>query len=79
MVFAYSGVNMQDTHRKQDQALRALCIEIARGDIGGDRFTQLLLEAGVYLDDVEWEFANRLLGRSDQLRTLALDFSLSAQ
>jgi hypothetical protein len=50
-----------------------LCVEIAKGDIGGERFNRLLLEAGVRLDDVEWEYANRLLGRSDRL----LDFSVS--
>jgi len=57
----------------------ALCIEIAKGDIGGERFNQLLLETGVYLDDVEWEYANRLLGKSDQLRTLAYDQAVAAQ
>lgn len=65
--------------RKEEQALRALCIEIAKGDIGGDRFNQLLIEAGVYLDEVEWECANRLLGRSDQLRTLATDSIVAVQ
>jgi hypothetical protein len=62
-----------------ERTLIDLCIEIAKGDIGGDRFNQLLLEAGVYLDDVEWEFANRLLGRSDQLQTMATDFAVCVQ
>ena len=69
---------MQD-FQKAERILMALCIEIAKGDIGGERFNQLLLETGVYLDDVEWEYANRLLGRSDQLRTLAYDQPVAAQ
>jgi len=62
-----------DNIREEERALRALCIEIAKGDIGGERFNQLLIEAGVHLDDVEWDFANRLLGRSDRLLALTCD------
>ena len=70
---------MHNTHQKSERALRALCIEIAKGDIGGERFNRLLVEAGVYLDEVEWEYANRLLGRSDHLMAMATIFSASAQ
>ena len=70
---------MQDTFSKNERVLMDLCIEIAKGDIGGDRFNPLLREAGVYLDDVEWEFANRLLGRSDQIQTMATDYAVCVQ
>lgn len=72
---------MQDVEdiRKEERALRALCIEIAKGDIGGDRFNQLLIEAGVHLDDVEWDFANRLLGRSDRLLAYSSDGAVAVQ
>jgi hypothetical protein len=62
-----------------ERTLIELCIEIAKGDIGGDRFNQLLLEAGVSLDDAEWEVANRILGRSDQLQTMATDYAVCVQ
>lgn len=50
-----------------ERLLRDLCIEIAKGQIGGSRFNNLLLETGIQLDENEWETANRLLGRSAQL------------
>lgn len=59
--------------QRQEKVLRELCVEIAKGDIGGDRFTSLLLEIGVYLDDVEWEAANRLIGRSEQLKLMTAE------
>ena len=64
---------------RSERVLIELCIEIAKGDIGGDRFNQLLLEAGVPLDDAEWEVANRILGRSDQLQMMATDFAVCVQ
>ncbi len=57
--------------QRQERVLRDLCIQIALGEIRGERFNELLLEAGVHLDDMEWEFANRLLGQSDQVMNLA--------
>jgi hypothetical protein len=64
---------------RNQRTLIDLCIEIAKGDIGGDRFNRLLIEAGVYLDDIEWEFANRLLGKSDQLQTMATAYASCMQ
>jgi hypothetical protein len=64
--------------QREERALRDLCIAIARGEIGGQRFNELLLDAGVILDDQEWDIANRLLGKSDQMMSLASD-SMSAQ
>ncbi|GEM_PF-4981482 len=53
--------------QRDERVLRDLCIEIAKGEIRGNRFNHLLLEAGVYLDEVEWETANRLLSQSDRI------------
>lgn len=49
----------------RERVLRDLCIEIASGRIGGKKFNDLLIESGIYLDEQEWETANRLLGRSN--------------
>lgn len=57
--------------QKEERILRDLCIAIAKGDIGGDRFNELLLETGVILDEMEWECANKLLGKSDHFTTFA--------
>jgi len=46
-------------------AFRDLCVEIAKGELRGARFTYLLLETGVYLDEMEWDVANKLLGQSE--------------
>ena len=55
---------------RQERILRDLCIEIARGEIRGSRFNELLIATGIYLDDHEWEAANRLLSQSDRLTSL---------
>lgn len=55
---------------RKERALRDLCIEIARGELGGYRFNELLLEVGICLDEREWEMANKLLGKSDQMGSL---------
>ncbi|MBI2083012.1 MAG: hypothetical protein HYT76_05530 [Deltaproteobacteria bacterium] len=51
----------------QERLLRKLCIEIALNQIGGKKFNTLLIESGIYLDDQEWDLANKLLGQSTQL------------
>ena len=55
--------------QREERILRDLCIEIAKGEIGSSRFNELLLETGIYLDEVEWETANRLLSQSDRIMT----------
>ena len=45
--------------------LKELCLEIATGDVGSERFTRLLLETGIILDEKEWDAANRVLTRSE--------------
>ena len=61
--------------QREERVLRDLCIEIAQGDIGGRRFNELLLDAGILLDEDEWRTANRLLGKSDELRHLSEMYS----
>ncbi len=51
---------------KEEQVLRDLCLEIVCDRIGGERFNELLIQSGIYLDDQEWEQANRLLGHSEK-------------
>lgn len=64
---------------RRERALRELCIEIAKGEIGGSRFNHLLIETGIYLDEREWEVANKLLGESDQFLSLAGEASVTPQ
>lgn len=49
------------------QILKELCREIAGGDVSSLRFNSLLLEAGMTLGDDEWDTANRLLGKSEEM------------
>ena len=65
--------------QREERLLRDLCIEIARGEIGGGRFNSLLIEAGIYLDEYEWEIANRLLGQSDRLLSLNSETAVAVQ
>lgn len=52
---------------REERLLRDLCIEIAHERIGGSRFNELLIETGIYLDEWEWDAANRLLGRASRM------------
>ena len=56
--------------QERDRALHELCIVIAQDDICSHRFNYLLLESGVFIDDKEWEAANKLLSLSDRIVTL---------
>lgn len=59
--------------QREERVLRDLCIEIAKGEIGGHRFNELLIETGVFLDEHEWQVANKILGLSDQMSCLGCD------
>ncbi len=61
--------------QREEWALRSLCVAIAKDDIGGDYFNTLLLETGINLDDLEWEMANKILGRSEIYSLLDLPTS----
>ena len=47
--------------------LRELCREVVYGNVGGERFNDLLIKTGVFLDDHEWTVTNHLLERSEQV------------
>ena len=54
-----------------DQRLIRLCRAIINDDVNGDEFGNMLVEAGVRLDDLkekEWDVANNLLKKSDAIR-----------
>lgn len=57
--------------QREERILRDLCIEIAKGEIKGGRFNELLLQTGIYLDEWEWDAANRLLAKSDEISRCA--------
>ncbi len=51
-----------------DQNLKALCLEILSDNVGSDRFNMLLLQTGVRLDTIEWDVANKMLGKGDTIQ-----------
>lgn len=54
-----------------DPTLRALCLEVADGDVDSEHFAWLLIETGVSIDGPEWDLANRLLKRGETMSALA--------
>jgi len=54
-----------------DHYLRELCLEVALGNVEGERFNDLLLKTGVLLEDFEWTIASRLLEEAEQQDHLA--------
>lgn len=50
-----------------DPKLTALCRELLRDDVGSERFNRLLLQSGITLDSSEWNVANKILGKSDEI------------
>lgn len=47
-----------------DKVLKELCVEIASGDIGSERFNQLWIESGIPLEGSEFEVANLILNKA---------------
>lgn len=54
-----------------NQHLKRLCEAILKGSVESENFNNLLVSAGVKLDDKEWDVANKLLEKSDEM-TLAM-------
>ena len=44
-----------------EKVLKDLCVEIASGDIGTERFNRLWIESGIPLEGFEFEIANLIL------------------
>ncbi|MBI1908582.1 MAG: hypothetical protein HYS22_00195 [Deltaproteobacteria bacterium] len=51
--------------------LHQLCIELALGNVGGKRFNDLLIQTGILLDEYEWEAANKILEKSEEMTCFA--------
>ena len=47
-----------------EKVLKELCVEIASGDIGTERFNRLWIESGIPLEGFEFEVANLILAKA---------------
>lgn len=47
-----------------NKVFKELCVEIASGDIGSERFSRLWIESGIPLEGQEFDIANQLLARN---------------
>ncbi len=54
-----------------DLSLKALCREVLCGDVDSERFALLLMETGINLDSYEWDVANSLLRKGDEIASLS--------
>lgn len=61
-----------------DPILKEMCLSVVNGDVNGEKFTSLLMESGLNLEEVEWQVATRLLGESDRIHYLATNHSQPA-
>ncbi len=50
-----------------DQDLIRLCEAILNDSISSEGFGNLLVQTGVKLEDNEWDIANKLLGKSEEM------------
>jgi hypothetical protein len=49
-----------------EKVLKALCVEIASGDLGPERFNRLWIESGIPLEGFEFEIANLILAKAQE-------------
>jgi hypothetical protein len=49
-----------------DKVLKELCVEVASGDIGTERFNQLWIQSGIPLEGLEFEVANLILAKAQE-------------
>ncbi len=54
-----------------DLSLKALCMEVLKGNVDSERFAWLLIETGVSLESHEWDVANDLLKKGDAMAHIA--------
>ena len=50
-----------------DSALLKLCIEVLKDNVVSQQFNELLIETGVNLESPEWDAANKILGKADEI------------
>lgn len=53
-----------------DHYLKELCMEVINQDINSEKFVALLVETGVRLESLEWDMANKILVKGDQINSL---------
>jgi hypothetical protein len=51
--------------------LKKLCEAILNDSIGSENFGNLIVQAGIRLDEKEWDIANDLLKKSDEINHAA--------
>ena len=54
-----------------DLSLKALCMEVVKGNVDSQRFACLIIETGIILESHEWDVANDLLKKGDEIAHLA--------
>ena len=54
-----------------DLSLKALCMEVIKGNVDSENFAWLLIETGINLESFEWDVANDLLKKGDAIAHLA--------
>lgn len=52
-----------------DPWLKELCKEILNQDVNSEKFAALLVETGIRLESLEWDMANKILGRGDEINS----------
>ena len=50
-----------------DSALLKLCIAVLNDNVVSQQFNELLIETGVSLESSEWDVANKILGKADEI------------
>jgi len=49
---------------------KELCMEIINEDVSSEKFATLLIETGIRLESLEWDMANKILERGDEINSL---------
>lgn len=53
-----------------DSYLKELCLEVLNQDLSSEKFASLLVETGIRLESLEWDIANKILERGDEINYL---------
>ncbi len=57
----------------REGVLKALCLEVAKGDLVGERFQELWIESGVPLEGDEFEIMNQLMVKAEERKNAILN------
>jgi len=61
-----------------DPILKEMCISVVMDEINQERFVNLIMESGIYLEELEWKIATRLLGESERINYVASNHAFPA-